>query len=147
MYIHAGYHFTATGTTVDSDACGDLEQLPSSQKSGAHGSSLTVDFRSNRINRNIDFFLAVTCVDTGGAARRKRATALAETSLLSNQVKVRPTLDPNLNECSPSLSLNNNIVRNLAKEDTSDEEYLVSSVYHACTAKNNAILVTNYTIE
>ena len=47
---------------VPIDVCGDLGSLPEVLKSGVHGSSLMVDFRSNRINTGMDFFLALTCI-------------------------------------------------------------------------------------
>ena len=127
-----GYHFTATGATVDADACGNLEDLPSVLQGGAHGSALTVDFRSNRIKRVGDFFLAVTCVPTteSSVVRKKRDTSVTE-----------PTGDSlglqTLRNCTPSLSLEKQVVRDPDIE-SSDEDYLVS--YIQCHIINFSLL-------
>lgn len=61
QYDNTGYEFIVTGADVPTDACGNLNSLPGVLQSGVHGSSLMVDFRSNRINTGMDFFLALTC--------------------------------------------------------------------------------------
>ena len=99
LSLFIGYHFTATGANVDTDACGELDNLPAVLKSGAHGSALNVDFRSNRINRTMDFFLSVVCINTGGGSRRKRQ------SLLTDSVKVSPT------DCTSTFSFEQRVVR------------------------------------
>jgi len=67
------YQFTATGTPVPTDLCGSMGGLSDVQKSGVHGSGLTLDFRSNRVNTGDGFFLALTCTLPWGS-RRKRST-------------------------------------------------------------------------
>ncbi len=57
-----GYEFSATGANVPTDACGDdRDSLAPALQSGPHSSSLMVNFRSNRRNTGMDFFLAITC--------------------------------------------------------------------------------------
>ena len=60
MYTDTGYEFS-TGINTPRDACGDLNSLPEELQCGPHFSSLMVNFRSNRRNTGMDFFLAVTC--------------------------------------------------------------------------------------
>ena len=55
-----GYEFS-TGTNVPKDACGDLNSLSEMLQSGSHFPSLMVNFRSNRLNTSMGFFLAITC--------------------------------------------------------------------------------------
>ena len=78
------------------DLCGNMEDLPEVQKSGVHGSGLTLDFRSNRINTGGGFFLALTCTlpSAAGGSRRKRS--LSYSSL--DEVVIQPT-------CTPSQTL------------------------------------------
>ena len=57
------------------DLCGNMEDLPEVQKRGVHGSGLTLDFRSNRVNTGEGFFLALTCTLPSGT-RRKRSSML-----------------------------------------------------------------------
>lgn len=60
---------------MKADACGKLDDLSPQLKSGVHGSSLTLDFRSNRVNRVTGLFLAVTCsIPRSTGSRRKRST-------------------------------------------------------------------------
>ena len=139
MLAISGYDFTATGASVPTDACGELQDLPDVLKSGVHGSGLTLDFRSNRINRTEDFFLAVVCINT--APSRKRSVQST-----SSAAVLKETVDPNLRltepvpmtefpitegqktDCTPSQSLTGSIVgRDVSdKTLTSAEEYLVS---------------------
>ena len=67
MYVlHTGYHFTATGQNVDTDVCGNAsDTIPSFAENGFHGSSLNLEFQSNRIVTNSGFFLAITCINPG----------------------------------------------------------------------------------
>ena len=143
----AGYHFTATGASVETDACGNLTDLPSVLQGGAHGSALTVDFRSNRIKRVGDFFLAVTCVNIGGARKKRDTTSHVDTSLVDPLVLAKEPLVPKQTEasldpgstnlevkppaqsdCTPSMSLERQVVRD-PNIEISDEEYLVSCVH------------------
>ena len=61
----AGFHFVATGQNVDTDVCGDPTSRPAPDfaQNGFHGSSLNVEFRSNRIGTSTGFFLAAVCVN------------------------------------------------------------------------------------
>ena len=64
-YDIAGLHFVATGQSVDTDVCGDPTStpVPPSAQNGFHGSSLNVEFRSNRIGTSSGFFLAAICIN------------------------------------------------------------------------------------
>ena len=114
LYLFSiGYHFTATGANVDTDACGKKEDLPSVLQSGPHASALNVDFRSNRVNRTGDFFLSVVCIKPPGGSRRKRE------SLMTNSVNVSPT------DCTSTFSFDQRVVRDRNDVTQSTEKYLV----------------------
>ena len=116
-----GYHFTSTGVAVDTDACGNLEDLPDVLKSGVHGSGLAVDFRTNRIKRDKGFFLTLSCIQqsTGPGARQNHDTSVAGESF-----SLRPS-----GKCTPSISLEKKVVRDLNVHlESSDEDYLVSCI-------------------
>ena len=114
---NAGYHFTATGSPVDTDACGELADLSAGLKSGVHSHKLTLDFRSNRINRTMNFFLSVSCVIPPPSGTRKRRQVTD--SQLTAEV-----ISPEY-ECTASKTLTNDIVRDPYNEPTR-EEFLVS---------------------
>lgn len=62
--LYTGYHFTATGQNIDTDVCGSAtDTTPSHFVNGFHGSSLNLEFRSNRVVTNAGFFLAITCIN------------------------------------------------------------------------------------
>ena len=65
IMITAGLQFVATGQNVDTDVCGDptSRPVPDFALNGFHGSSLNVEFRSNRIGTASGFFLAAICVN------------------------------------------------------------------------------------
>ena len=50
---------------MDTDVCGDptSRPVPDFALNGFHGSSLNVEFRSNRIGTASGFFLAITCIN------------------------------------------------------------------------------------
>ena len=101
------------------DLCGDMEDLPAVQKSGVHGSGLTLDFRSNRINSGDGFFLALTCTlpAAAGGSRRKRS----DTHLSVSNLKAIP--QP---ACTPSQTLTAQVGRNFEDEPLkTTEEYFV----------------------
>ena len=103
------------------DLCGSMEDLPKVQRYGVHGSGLTLDFRSNRINTGEGFFLALTCTRPL-AARKKRFSD-------------SPTLDPSTDEvlvvirptaCTPSQNLTAKVGRESMDEPLKTaEEYFV----------------------
>ena len=98
------------------DLCGNMEDLPEAQKSGVHGSGLTLDFRSNRVNTGEGFFLALTCT-LPSAARRKRSSTLDPST---DEVVVRPTA------CTPSQTLTAMVGRESEDEPLKTaEEYFV----------------------
>ena len=74
MYVlYPGYHFTATGQNVDTDVCGSAsDTIPDFAANGFHGSSLNLEFRSNRIVTSGGFFLAVSCVSNSVSTRVSR---------------------------------------------------------------------------
>ena len=93
-----------------------MEDLPEAQKSGVHGSGLTLDFRSNRVNTGEGFFLALTCT-LPSAARRKRSSTLDPST---DEVVVRPTA------CTPSQTLTAKVGRESEDEPLKTaEEYFV----------------------
>ena len=63
--LYTGIQFTATGGNVISDVCGDPNSmpLPPFVLNGFHGTSLDVEFRSNRIETTSGFFLAAVCIN------------------------------------------------------------------------------------
>jgi hypothetical protein len=138
----SGFDFTATGEDVTTDGCGKLNDLPDSLKSGVHGSGLTLDFRSNRINRTEDFFLALICVNT--APSRKRSVQSPSSAAVLKEEPVDPnlrlaepvpTIESSITElqkqktdCTPTQSLDGTIVGSDSSDTKliSAEEYLVS---------------------
>ena len=50
---------------MDADVCGDptSRTVPGFVQNGFHGSSLNVEFRSNRIGTSSGFFLAAVCIN------------------------------------------------------------------------------------
>lgn len=132
-HLSIGYHFTEYGANIDDDACGDLGDLPTAFVSGVHGSSLNVEFRSNRINRGTDFFLFVVCVPpTRLTRRRKRESLLTDSvKLTTGDSPTAPTqtsTEGNIYEydCSPTLSFDQRVVRDYNDSTQSIEKYLVS---------------------
>ena len=114
---NAGYHFTASGSPVETDACGELDDLSSGLKSGVHGHKLTLDFRSNRIHRATNFFLSMSCIAPQqpiGKRKRRQVTDTQQTAEV-----IAPEY-----ECTASKSLTNEIVRDPYKEPTR-EDFLV----------------------
>ena len=100
------------------DLCGNMEDLQEVQRSGVHGSGLTLDFRSNRINAGDGFFLALTCT-LPLAARRKRSSTLDPSTDLDGVV-IRPTA------CTPSQTLVAKVGRDSEDEPLKTaEEYFV----------------------
>lgn len=139
----SGFHFTATGSDIAQDACGELEDLPDHLKSGVHGSGLTLDFRSNRINRTKDFFLAVICIDP--APSRKRSVELTSSAAVVKEEPVDSNLQlkdpatesplaeglvlsPTTIDCTLSKSLEGSVVGRDPSDATltSADNYLVS---------------------
>ena len=92
-----------------------------------------MDFRSNRIDRGIDFFLFVVCVPpTAGARRRKRESLLTDSVKLTNgdspTTSTQTSTEANVYEydCSPTLSFDQRVVRDYNDSTQSTEIYLVS---------------------
>ena len=109
-----GYHFTATGAPADQEACGTKDDLPTVLKTGTHGSALTVDFRSNRVKSSTGFFLALTCTITARMNDDAGAAGASSNVQLSSS-------------CTPSVSLDNKVVRDPhVHMEASVEEYFVS---------------------
>ena len=101
------------------DLCGNMEDLPEVQRSGDHGSGLTLDFRSNRINTGEGFFLALTCT-LPLAARKKRFSDSPTLDPSTDEVVTRPTA------CTPSQNLTAKVGRESKDEPLKTaEEYFV----------------------
>ena len=103
--LNAGYHFTATGANVLTDACGQKDDLSPELVSGVHGSSLMLDFRSNRIHTSGTMFLSLSCIIPQSSNRGAR----------------NANLEP---DCTPSVSSRNRIVTD-PYNPPSPEDYLV----------------------
>ena len=103
------------------DLCGSMEDLPKVQRSGVHGSGLTLDFRSNRINTGEGFFLALTCTRPFSlAARKKRFSDSPTLDPSTDEVVIRPTA------CTPSQNLTAKVGRESMDEPLKTaEEYFV----------------------
>ena len=136
-----GFDFTATGTDVPRDACGKLEDLDGSFTSGVHASGLTLDFRSNRINRTEDFFLAVICVKKPPSQKRSVEAAAVLKEPVDPNLRLAepvPTIKSSVTEglglqqkttdCTPTQTLDGSIVGTDGSDPklTSAEAYLVS---------------------
>ena len=112
------------------DLCGEIEDLPEVQQSGVHGSGLTLDFRSNRINTGDGFFLALTCTlpSAAGGSRRKRYSNSNHNNYYSTpsspveEVVVQPI-------CTPSKTLTAKVVGRDSQDEPlkTAEEYFVRS--------------------
>ena len=113
------------------DLCGKTKDLSEVQKFGVHGSGLTLDFRSNRINTGEGFFLALTCIlpSAAGGSRRKRYSNSNYNYNYYNapwspvhKVVVQPT-------CTPSKTLTGKIVGRDSQDEPlrTAEEYFVRS--------------------
>ena len=116
-----GYQFTATGAPVDKDVCGNMVDLPDALKSGVHGSGLTLDFRSNRINTRNGFFLALTCT---------LPSAAEQASSQSSPTKKRdiPSSTDGIGvqqNCTPSQTLRATVGRDSTMPQKTSEEYFV----------------------
>ena len=119
-----GYHFTATGTPAPKDICGNMEDLAEVEKSGVHGSGLTLDFRSNRINTGEGFFLALICTlpSAAGGSRRKRDSDNPLSSSSVDGVVIKPA-------CTPSQTLTAVVGRDSQDEPLKTaDEFFVSSL-------------------
>lgn len=124
--MNVGYQFTATGASVPTDACGDLYYLPDALKYGVHGSSLNVEFRSNRIfNMDTGFFLAIVCIST---TSNEPLTAQSHTQKRLSGPMGAPSSDHAFDlrqqpDCMPSQTLLGRI--NRSDTQATAEEYLV----------------------
>lgn len=111
------------------DLCGNMTDLPDVQKSGVHGSGLTLDFRSNRINTGDGFFLALTCVlpSAGGGSRRKRYSNYNYN--YNDYSKPSPVAQPT---CTPSKTLAAEVVGRVSEDEPlkTAEEYFVRSHFN-----------------
>ena len=117
-----GYHFTATGAPVETDACGLKDDLSSGLKSGVHGHGLTLDFRSNRISRTKNFFLSISCIIPAGSGSRKRRNTLLQVA------DTQPVTENAVSDsCTPSKTLTSEVIRDPYNEPK-PEDYLVSGV-------------------
>lgn len=127
-WICLGYDFTVSGVSAPKDACGELQDLDPVLKSGTHGSSLTLDFRSNRINRTEDFFLALVCILTPSSSQSTSSQAISSssTSLKESVDLSLSATEPTVTECTPSQLINGTDIS--SKKLTTAEDYLVS--YH-----------------
>jgi hypothetical protein len=104
------------------DLCGNMDDLSDVQKDGVHGSGLTLDFRSNRINSGEGFFLALTCTLGGGGSRRKRQNWSSR--YFYDEILSQPT-------CTPSQTLKAIVGRDSQNEPLKTaDEYFVS--YYDC---------------
>jgi hypothetical protein len=120
LFFFVGYQFTITGKPVPMDLCGNMGDLSEVQKFGVHGSGLTLDFRSNRVNAGEGFFLALTCTLAGGGSRRKRQNYGRWSSRYFydyDEVFVEPT-------CTPSQTLTAIVGR-----DSQDEPLKTANEY------------------
>ncbi len=102
------------------DLCGNKGNLSEVQKSGVHGSRLTLDFRSNRINSGEGFYLALTCTLplAGGGTRRKRQNWSSR--YFYDEILSQPT-------CTPSQTLTAIVGRDSRNEPLKTaDEYFVS---------------------
>ena len=136
-HLSIGFHFTVSGASVDTDACGKLEDLSPELQSGVHNSALNVDFRSNRIIRGDDFFLFVVCIPpTAGQGRRKRESLMTDSVKLTNgdtptATTQTPTEANNYRyDCTPTFSFDQRVVRDYNDSTQSIEKYLVSFHVH-----------------
>ena len=129
--LSIGYHFTVSGFPVEADACG--ENLTGALKSGTHASVLSVDFRSNRIDKPMDgeFVLVVLCTKPPGARRRKRESLLTDSVQLTNgTAPTEETLTSteagiHTYDCTPTLSFEQRVVRDYNDTTNSAEKYMV----------------------
>lgn len=126
---------------VPGDACGKLDDLDDKFKSGEHASGLTLDFRSNRINRTEDFFLAIICIHNPPSRKRSVEAAavlkepvdpnlwLAEpVPTIESTVAEQLGLQQKVIDCTPTQTLDGSIVGTDGSDLklTSAETYLVS---------------------
>lgn len=81
---------------MSGDACGKLADLPPHLRAGVHGSGLTLDFRSNRLNTAGNVLVSLSCVKP-----------LTSSAYLGDQDV----------DCTPTLGLNGTILRNLSSAD------------------------------
>ena len=81
-----------------------MDDLDDKFKSGIHASGLTLDFRSNRINRTEDFFLAIICIHNPPS--RKRSVEAAAAAL-------KEPVDPNLRLAEPVPTIESTVAEEL----------------------------------
>ena len=112
---NTGYEFN-TGINTPRDACGDLNSLPKELQRGPHFSSLMVNFRSNRRNTGMDFFLAITCTLPTGST-----TNAGQNSNDFGAVRTG---------CTQTRSLSGGVVGPDPSRKISARQYLVSYVKH-----------------
>ena len=128
-----GYEFSGTGMNVPMDACGDRNSLPPVLQSGAHFSSLMVNFRSNRRNTGMDFFLAITCtLPLEASVTNGRSSNDASTASIA-PLSADKSLSREGTECTRTRSLSGAIVGTDPSRFISARQYIVSN--------NNIIII------
>ena len=105
----------ASGVYDPMDGCGKLNDLSAVLQSGVHESGLELDFRSNRINRTENFFLAVICVNTVTTPSRKRSVRST-----SSATVLKEPVDPNLQVAKPVQTTDSPITEGLTLPQTTD---------------------------
>lgn len=128
FYVNVGFQFTATGASVSTDACGDMDNLTDVLKSGVHGSSLSVDFRSNRINNtDVGFFLAIVCINTTSNEQSTGSSAQShKQKRLSGQTGAPSSDHAQLPDCMPSQTLLGTVAR--SDNQATAERYFVRCI-------------------
>ena len=83
---------------MSGDACGKLADLPRHLRAGVHGSGLTLDFRSNRLNTAGTVLVSLSCVKP-----------LTSSTYLADDQDA---------DCTPSMGLGGTILRNRDSDDS-----------------------------
>ena len=110
------------------DACGDLNSLQPVLQSGAHFSSLMVNFRSNRRNTGMDFFLAITCtLPLEASVTNGRSSNHASTASIA-PLSADKSLSRDGTECTRTRSLSGAIVGTDPSQFISARQYIVSNI-------------------
>jgi hypothetical protein len=119
-----GYEFSATGANVPTDACGDQDSLAPEFQSGPHSSSLMVNFRSNRRNTGMDFFLAITCTLPQESSLATNGND-ASTASITSFSAARPR-SQGRTECTRTRSVSGAVVGADPRRFISARQYIVS---------------------
>ena len=138
LFLHhhttiTGYEFNGTGMNVPMDACGDRNSLQPVLQSGPHSPSLMVNFRSNRRNTGMDFFLAITCTLTQEASATNGQSSNDASTASIAPLSADKSLSREGTECTRTRSLSGAIVGTDPSRFISARQYIVSN--------NNIIII------